>query len=501
MIKRILSFTVSAMAAIAVNHVCADTVTLVKAGTLKEAVSAPGSVSSLTVSGPMDASDFDFINRNMPNLVTIDLEGATIEEYSGSSVLTGYSTSPANTLPAYGLHGMKLTSVALPASVATLGEGSLAGISATTLSLPSVTTVGDGAFAGSVNLVSVALSDDAVTLGKLAFAGCSSMASVTLNADRLPDGAFKNCTSLSAVSMNSALESIGAEAFMGCTSLESFPFGESLASIGDGAFEGSGLKKADMSACAALSSVGAWAFAKCAGLESVVLPESVQLIGQGAFFADSALSSVVLPSGIKKVEDFAMTGTSELSDGNVVPADTESIGRYAYKGMSRMERVVLPSGLTYIGDNAMEGMDSLQEIDVKALDDVPGLGQDVWLDVNQQDVSLLVADAEIGSLYQEADQWKEFKIDIPSLGQDIVIGDADSMADVKVGFEGRVLVIVATAGLKDAVVSDIDGVLVHPTSMGAERATFDTSGMGQAYYTVSLTTADGRRGQFKLLRK
>ena len=174
----------------------------------------------------MDASDFDFINRNMPNLVTIDLEGATIEEYSGSSVLTGYSTSPANTLPAYGLHGMKLTSVALPASVATLGEGSLAGISATTLSLPSVTTVGDGAFAGSVNLVSVALSADAVTLGNLAFAGCSSLASVTLNADRLPDGAFKNCTSLSAVSMNSVFESIGAEAFMGCTSLESFPFEE-----------------------------------------------------------------------------------------------------------------------------------------------------------------------------------------------------------------------------------------------------------------------------------
>lgn len=56
MIKRILSFTVSAMVAIAVNHVYADTVTLVKAGTLKDAVSAPGSVSSLTVSGPMDAS-------------------------------------------------------------------------------------------------------------------------------------------------------------------------------------------------------------------------------------------------------------------------------------------------------------------------------------------------------------------------------------------------------------------------------------------------------------
>lgn len=141
MIKRILSFAVSAMAAMAVNHVAADTVELTKAGTLKDAVATPASVTSLAVSGPMNAADFDFINRSMTNLVSIDLTGANIEAYSGSPVLTGYSSSPADVLPAYALHGMKLTSVALPASVATLGEGSLAGIAATTLSLPAVTTV------------------------------------------------------------------------------------------------------------------------------------------------------------------------------------------------------------------------------------------------------------------------------------------------------------------------------------------------------------------------
>lgn len=123
MIKRILSFTVSAIAAMGTTHVYADTVDLAKAGTLKDAVSTPGSVSSLTVSGPMDAADFDFINRQMPNLVTIDLKGATIEAYAGSPVLTGYSTSQANVLPAYALHGMKLTSVVLPQSVNEIGEG------------------------------------------------------------------------------------------------------------------------------------------------------------------------------------------------------------------------------------------------------------------------------------------------------------------------------------------------------------------------------------------
>jgi len=327
------------------------------------------------------------------------------------------------------------------------------------------------------------------------------LTSMSLNTDRLPDGAFKNCASLTSVASLPNLESIGAEAFMGCTSLSAFPFDAYLTEIGNGAFEGSGLTAVDMSGCAALNTVGAWAFAKCGSLESVVLPENVQKIGEGAFFDDSSLASIVLPSAIKNIEDFVMTGTSALASGNVVPENTETIGRYAYKGMSNMEHIVLPAALTYIGDNAMEGMDALHDIDVKALDNVPDLGQEVWKNVNQPEVSLLVADNESGNLYKEADQWKEFNIDIPSLAQDIVIGDADSMADVKVGFEGRVLVIVANAGIKDAVVSDINGILIQPSSLGVERATFDTTGLGEDFYTVNVTTADGRKGQFKLLRK
>ena len=337
MIKRILSFAVSAMAAMTVNHVAADTVELTKAGTLKDAVATPASVTSLAVSGPMNAADFDFINRSMTNLVSIDLTGANIEAYSGSPVLTGYSSSPADVLPAYALHGMKLTSVALPASVATLGEGSLAGIAATTLSLPTVTTVGEGAFAGATKLASLASSD--VALGSLAFAGCSSLGSVTLAADRLPEGAFKNCTSLKSVTLSPALESIGKDAFMGCSSLETFDFGASLADIGDGAFEGSGLTAADMSASTSLTSVGAWAFARCGALASVIMPESVQTVGQGAFFDDASLTSVVLPDGLSTVEDYMMTGNTSLNSETLIPARAETIGRYAYKGMSSMEQM------------------------------------------------------------------------------------------------------------------------------------------------------------------
>ena len=91
MIKRILSFTLLSIAAVSMTCASADTVELTKAGTLKDAVTTPASVTSLAISGPMDAADFDFINRSMTNLVSIDLTGASIEAYSGSPVLTGLS--------------------------------------------------------------------------------------------------------------------------------------------------------------------------------------------------------------------------------------------------------------------------------------------------------------------------------------------------------------------------------------------------------------------------
>ena len=502
MIKRILSLSIATAAGMALNYVAAESVTLTEAGTLKNLISAPASVTSLTVSGPLNAADFDFINRKMPKLSVVDLADASIVAYSGTAVLTGYSTSPADELPAYALHGMGITSLVLPTSVTAIGEGSLAGISAVSLSLPGVTTVGEGAFAGAVKLESVALSQSStITLGQQAFAGCSSLSSVSLNADIIPAGAFKNCTSLTSAAFPASLKSIGSNAFMGCTSLAQFAFGESIAEIGEGAFEGSGIKGVELSGCTALKSIGAWAFAKCPELASVTMPESLTEIGKGAFFDDPSLTSIDLPSGITNVEDFVLTNTSGVTTGNIIPADAEIIGQYAYKGMSGVTHLDLPAGLTYIGDNAMEGMVSLREIEADKTAEVPALGKEVWKDVNQPEIFLMVSDSDKAREYAAADQWKEFKIETPSGAQDIVINDSDLMADIRVSFEGQTLVVVAPDGLRTVVAGDINGVLVPASTIDATRATFDTSGMGQDLYTIKVTTADGRTGSFKMLRK
>lgn len=502
MIKRILSLSIATAAGMVLNYAAAESVTLTEAGTLKNLISTPASVTSLTVSGPLNAADFDFINRRMPKLTSVDLADASIVAYSGAAVLTGYSTSPADVLPAYALHGMGITSLVLPASVTTLGEGSLAGVAAVSLSLPGVTTVGDGAFAGAVKLETVTLSQSsAISLGQLAFAGCQSLKSVSLNTDIIPDGAFKNCTSLTSAIFPATMNDIGKEAFMGCTSLAQFAFGDALTAIGDGAFEGSGIKSVDLSGCANLASIGGWAFAKCADLTSVMLPESLTAVGKGAFFDDPSLASIDLPSGITNVEDFVLTNNAALTDGNIIPADAETIGQYAYKGMSGVTHLDIPKGITHIGDNAMEGMTSLREIDASKTSEVPTLGKEVWKDVNQPDVFLMTADSDQARLFGEAEQWKEFRIETPSGAQDIVVNDGDLMADVRVTFEGQTLVVVAADGLRDVIAGDINGVVLPASSINATRATFDTSGMGQDLYTVRVTTADGRTGSFKMLRK
>ncbi|WP_134397231.1 leucine-rich repeat domain-containing protein, partial [Flavobacterium psychrophilum] len=73
-----------------------------------------------------------------------------------------------------------LTSVTIPNSVTTIGDGSFAECSGlTSVTIPnSVTTIGDGSFAECSGLTSVTIPNSVTTIGDEAFAGCSSLRTV-----------------------------------------------------------------------------------------------------------------------------------------------------------------------------------------------------------------------------------------------------------------------------------------------------------------------------------
>lgn len=88
-------------------------------------------------------------------------------------------------------------------------------------SLPkTVKTIGDGAFAESTNLETVAIAEDA-------------------EIETMGEGVFENCSQLSEVNLPAALKAIPAKTFKGCYRLlynNDFVIGKSVETIGDGAF-------------------------------------------------------------------------------------------------------------------------------------------------------------------------------------------------------------------------------------------------------------------------
>ncbi len=128
-------------------------------------------------------------------------------------------------------------------NVTSIGDMAFSGTGLTSVTIPaSVESIGEGAFAVSGNLSSVNFADNSnlTSIGESAFTN-TGLESITIPASvkSIEGGAFNSCTSLSTVDFadNSKLTSIGERAFQG-TGLESITIPASVESIGAYAFYG-----------------------------------------------------------------------------------------------------------------------------------------------------------------------------------------------------------------------------------------------------------------------
>ena len=176
--------------------------------------------------------------------------------------------------------------------VVAIGDRAFAGNRLITAYLPtSVTTIGDNAFDGCVNLTSVTQvgsSDDAVfpasvtSIGKFAFEGCGKL--------NMTFGEAK------------ALTTIGDNAFEGCISLQHVEFatGSALYYIGKEAFMESGVSVVDL-AGTQVTEIGFSAFEGCASLAKLTLPETIEIININAFYGCASLIDVSVSGTAKSI--------------------------------------------------------------------------------------------------------------------------------------------------------------------------------------------------------
>lgn len=243
-------------------------VTLKNPGTLSEVVTDVTSIKELTIAGPINGTDINYI-RLMKNLKVLDLESADIVAGGEKYAIYSWSSSdPQST------ENNKITRNMFESSPCE------------TIIIPkSVTSIDQGGFIES-KITSIVIPKTVTSMGGHVFTYCSNLKSVTFLAElkSIPSDTFQGCVQLESVVLPKSLVDIGGNAFYGCSKLK-------LISLPDG-----------------LESIGPGAFFSCP-ISSVVIPSTVQSIG-GSAFNDTKLEYIEVPASVVSVGIYAFESTT-----------------------------------------------------------------------------------------------------------------------------------------------------------------------------------------------
>ncbi len=463
------------------------------------------SITSLSVTGQMDARDFKFIAERLNDLTALDLSNAEVVAYSNSTSPMFMSTTSydSQTIPETSLMGKKLQSVNLPEGLTKIGMAAFAGCKELeNLILPStIEVIEPYAFSSCNKLSAITLPAGLQELGEGAFSRCNELESVTINPTNsftVGKDAFQDCSQLSNVTLGNNVTAIGPGAFSGCTALKSLHLNNSsqLTSIAEAAFAGSGVETISLDKCNDLTTIGMWVFANTP-LNNVTLPESLESLGDGAFYYNLDLEQIEIPDGITSLSNYLLAGDNAVQCEQAVKDGVTTIGDYAFYNWDQIREFVFPESMEYIGTKAMAGQTSLETVEAKS-STVPELGDSVWAGVDQPSIPLKAPKDAIND-YKEAEQWKEFAIyEIPtSIDKNI----ADDVVQVKAYFSGTTLIVTASNTISKVSIFDTNGVLLSTASPLREQAELNTSNFSGKLYIVNVILENGNKRSFKLVRK
>ena len=255
----------------------------------------------------------------------------------------------------------------IPNSVTTIGNYAFSGcINLASITIPgSVTTIGDGAFSGS-GLTSITIPNSVTTIGDGAFSSCSSLESIKTESGNTKYDSRENCNAIIETETNTLI-----------ASCKNTIIPNSVTSIGNNAFSGSGYGLTSITIPGSVTTIGNYAFSTCIGLTSITIPNSVTTIGESAFQRCGNLKEVHITDLAAWCNiDFGNEYSSPLYAANtsklylngeaitniVIPDGVTELMPYAFSGCTELTSITIPSSVTTIGEGAFKGCTNLKEV-------------------------------------------------------------------------------------------------------------------------------------------
>jgi hypothetical protein len=246
--------------------------------------------------------------------------------------------------------------VMIPNSVTSIGGSAFDGCRRlANVTIPSsVTSIGSFAFASCTNLTSVLIPNGVTNIGRCAFIGCRFLMDIEVEDENAAYSSIngvlynKEQTALIYYPLGreehnyiiaNSVTSIACRAFSGCNFLEQVTIPNGVTSIGDNAFNGSGLTSVEIPN--SVMSIEESAFEECTHLQSVTIGKGLMCIGRKAFYRCNGLTSATFKdvSGWSYNNYFFMAQNStplssvELADASVAAEYLRET--YSYRGWTR----------------------------------------------------------------------------------------------------------------------------------------------------------------------
>lgn len=331
-------------------------------------------ITSLTITGSVDARDFKTLRDQMPMLSYLDMSETSVMGYSGTEgVLTGQNTYQPGVLPDYAFY--------VPYS----GKGMK---QLNTIKLPKdITYIGKAAFGYASVLTVVEMPETVSLLGEYVFMWCRNLTDIQLSSKitAIPGYAFFACEKLKTMVLPEGISFIGYQSFFCCYGLQSINIPQTVQTI-----------KED-------------AFFYCKSLESFTFPESTTIIPDGILEGCESLKSVYMPDHITQIDGYAFYGCSTVKEFKM-PSKLTKIGTRSFGKCSGLTNIDIPVGVTSIGYGAFEfctGLQTIHAYPVKAVDLSAHSYALVFNSVNKSKCILYVP-SEAKYSYMTSDEWFTF---------------------------------------------------------------------------------------------